>query len=94
MAEDITGSGGWPNLTNTGVTFQSLITQLASNNQQLSALFQLLTAAITNVGLIQFVPPPSVSSSAGVAGQISYDATHFYLCVGPAEWIRFTGTTF
>lgn len=35
-----------------------------------------------------FVPVPATASSAGVAGQIAYDATNIYVCVAANTWRR------
>jgi hypothetical protein len=45
-------------------------------------------------GVPQLVAAPATSSSAGVAGQIAYDATHIYVCVAPNTWVRATLATF
>ena len=34
------------------------------------------------------VPPPATSTSAGIAGQIAYDATFLYICVAANTWKR------
>ena len=39
-------------------------------------------------------PVPATATSAGIAGQVAYDATHFYLCVGPSVWVRVALATF
>lgn len=85
---------GWSPLGQTGVSFQALVTQLANNNLQLSALLNDLNTTLKGIGLVQFAAVPANSASPGVAGQISYDATHLYLCVASNSWIRFTGSTF
>lgn len=41
-----------------------------------------------------WVTPPATASSAGVAGQVAYDSTHFYVCVANATWVRVTLATF
>jgi hypothetical protein len=45
-------------------------------------------------GVPQLVAAPATSSSAGVAGQIAFDATHIYVCVAPNTWVRATLATF
>ena len=37
---------------------------------------------------------PASTVSPGQTGQISYDGTHFYVCVSPNRWLRTTLTTF
>jgi len=39
------------------------------------------------------VAAPSTASSAGVAGQWAYDATHIYVCVATNTWVRATLAT-
>jgi hypothetical protein len=38
--------------------------------------------------------PPATSSSAGVTGTITYDATHIYVCVATNTWVRASLATF
>ena len=42
----------------------------------------------------QLVAAPSTASSAGVPGQIAYDATHIYVCVATNTWVRAVLATF
>ena len=49
-------------------------------NQQ-SGQFEYQTAAGA-------VAPPAHTGSSGTPGQIAYDATHIYLCVGTNSWLR------
>lgn len=49
------------------------------------------------LGQIQFMPalalvfpPPLHSTSPGVPNQISYDSTHFYVCIALNSWVRAT----
>lgn len=37
---------------------------------------------------LQFVTAPAAADSTGVAGQVAYDATHFYVCVATNTWVR------
>jgi hypothetical protein len=37
-----------------------------------------------------FVAAPLHATSAGIAGQVAYDATHFYVCIAANTWIRAT----
>jgi hypothetical protein len=39
-------------------------------------------------GTPALVAAPATATSVGVAGQIAYDATHFYVCVAPNSWVR------
>lgn len=36
---------------------------------------------------------PATATSAGMTGQIAFDATHIYVCVAPAAWVRATLAT-
>jgi len=38
-------------------------------------------------GRAQLVAAPSTATSAGVAGQIAFDATHIYVCVATNTWV-------
>ena len=40
------------------------------------------------------VAVPASATAAGKPNQISYDATHFYLCVATNVWVRATLATF
>ena len=39
-------------------------------------------------GGISWVTPPASAASAGVAGQVAYDASYFYVCYGSGQWLR------
>ena len=39
-------------------------------------------------GGISWVTPPASAASAGVAGQVAYDASYFYVCYGSGNWLR------
>lgn len=53
----------------------------------------LIYQAIRN-GFPNWVTPPATATSAGVAGQVAYDATHFYVCISNATWVRVALATF
>ena len=40
------------------------------------------------------VAAPATATSTGIAGQIAYDATHFYVCVATNTWVRALLATF
>ena len=40
------------------------------------------------------VAAPATATSTGKAGQIAFDATHFYMCVATNVWVRATLATF
>lgn len=39
-------------------------------------------------------PVPATATSAGIAGQVAYDATHLYIAVATNTWVRVTLATF
>jgi hypothetical protein len=39
-----------------------------------------------------WVTAPASSGASGVAGQVAYDATHFYVCYQANAWLRFNGS--
>jgi hypothetical protein len=41
-----------------------------------------------------FVPAPSTATSAGIAGQVAFDATGFYVCTATNTWRKATLATF
>jgi len=49
-------------------------------------------AILDNAAII--VAAPATATSVGKAGQIAYDATHFYLCVATNVWVRALLATF
>jgi len=82
------GGGG---LGQSGGSFQALITTLANNQLQNTALWQMLIDAINGLGAV--VAVPANSAAPGAVGQIAVDATHFYFYTG-TQWLRVTGSTF
>jgi hypothetical protein len=46
------------------------------------------------IGVPQLVAAPATATSAGVAGQTAYDATHIYVCVTTNTWVRASLATF
>lgn len=63
-----------------------------------------LLSLVNNVGQVlkavqttfpgQFVAVPATSSSTGIPGQFSYNASFFYLCVASNSWRRIALATF
>jgi hypothetical protein len=63
-----------------------------------------LLSLVNNVGQVlkaiqqtfpgQFVAVPATSSSAGIPGQFSYNASFLYLCVASNSWRRIALSTF
>lgn len=37
---------------------------------------------------------PATAASTGTAGQVAYDATHFYVCIATNTWVRVSLATF
>jgi hypothetical protein len=48
-----------------------------------------VTAPVANM-----VAVPATATSTGIAGQVAYDATHFYVCIATNTWIRAVFATF
>lgn len=76
------------------------LSQLVTVNQNgvqainsLAAILTTLNATILNT-FPNWVDAPATASSTGTAGQFSYDATHFYVCVATNTWVRATLATF
>lgn len=60
----------------------------------LTAAFNTLQAFVQSGGSVIFVTPPASSSSTGTAGQMSYDANFFYVCVATNTWRRVSIVSF
>jgi hypothetical protein len=43
--------------------------------------------------VVNIVPAPATSTSSGAAGDISYNATHVYICVATDSWVRIVRDT-
>lgn len=72
---------------------------MASLDDVLSTLQQGVTglnALTKKVGetFPNWVDVPATASASGTAGQVAYDATHFYVCVATDTWVRCTLSTF
>lgn len=57
-------------------------------------LFYLTTNAGVRTTNLAFVAAPSTATSTGVAGQVAFDATGFYVCVAANTWRKATLATF
>lgn len=53
----------------------------------------LIYQALKN-GIVNWQPAPALATSAGTPGMVAYDATHLYVCVANATWVRVTLATF
>lgn len=69
------------------------VSQLVTVQQNGVIALNALIAAI-NAKFPDWVNVPATATSAGVAGQVAYDATHFYVCVSSNVWVRTTLATF
>lgn len=69
------------------------VSQLVTVQQQGVIALNALTAAI-NAKFPNWVAAPATATSTGVAGQVAYDATHFYVCVSSNSWTRVALATF
>lgn len=72
------------------------VSQLVTVNQNgVQALNAILTALQTIATKFpDWVDAPATASSTGTAGQVAYDATHFYVCVATDTWVRADLATF
>ena len=68
------------------------ITALQANTASISSDVSTIQTTITNV--VTANATPVTASSRGTAGQISYTATHIYVCVAANTWVRGNLTTF
>lgn len=55
----------------------------------LGLIYQAIKAGFPN-----WVTVPILATSTGTAGQVAYDATHFYVCVATNTWVRVALATF
>lgn len=77
------GSQSSPGSQTTGTVADQL------RNQVLSQLVTTIQNTFPN-----FIGPPATATSPGTPGQVSYDSTHFYVCVANNTWVRATLSTF
>lgn len=63
---------------------------LTSLTQQLNQLVQAIDRQTVQIGrsFPQWVATPATAVSAGTAGQVAYDSTHFYVCIATNSWVR------
>ena len=84
--------------------FADSLARISMRSSALSGQFLIFeTGALTAARTVQWidssgflptiVAPPLTGTSPGVAGNIAYDATHFYVCVAPNVWVRATFAT-
>jgi len=60
-----------------GITLKTAATE--TNNQLLAALI---------VSFCARAAAPGSAAASGTPGQIAYDATHIYVCIGTDTWVR------
>lgn len=63
------------------------------NTTALVTAIDTVTTAI-NTKFPDWVAVPPLATSPGVAGQVSFDSTHFYVCVSANVWVRVLLATF
>lgn len=85
MVDDTQGTGSSPLVT---VNQQGVIALNA-----ILAILTTLNTTITNT-FPNWVSAPATATSTGLAGQVAYDATHFYVCVSTNVWVRVGLSTF
>lgn len=79
-----------PSLLNGVVTvLQQIVNAQAKTTVAINALTTAVSAAFPN-----WVPVPATAASAGVAGQVAYEAGWFYICVASNTWQRVAIATF
>ena len=70
------------------------------SDQQLNAVTLAISQAVNNINTTinnkfpSFVAVPTTATSPGVPGQISYNATGFFVCVSSNVWVKATLATF
>lgn len=76
------------------------LSQIVTVNQNgviaLNAVLAALTLLNTTLqnSFPNWVNVPATATSTGTAGQVAYDATHFYVCISTNVWVRATLATF
>lgn len=80
------------NIKNNLQTAAIEITNLQSNVGIAQASISTLQTATINV--VNYTTPPTLANAVGTAGQISFDASHIYVCVAANTWVRGSLTTF
>lgn len=80
------------NIKNNLQTAALEITALQANTAGLATSVSSLQTATVNV--VNYTTPPTLANSVGTAGQISFDASHIYVCVAANTWVRGSLTTF
>ena len=63
-------------------------------NNFLTAASEITSLQAYSAAAAQIVGAPLSASSQGTAGQIAFDATHFYVCIATNTWVRATLATF
>ena len=69
------------------------LSTLASILQNINVAINALNRTISTK-FPDWVAVPATASSTGVAGQVAYDGTHFYVAVSANTWVRTTLSTF
>lgn len=72
----------------TTLAINNLNGSLAVTGTILVAIKAAVAAGSGSGGTAAWVTPPLTSSSTGIGGQIAYDASFFYVCIGTNLWRR------
>lgn len=72
----------------TTLAINNLNNGLATMDTVLSAIKDAIITGSGSGGSVGWVTPPLSSSSVGAGGQIAYDASFFYVCIGINLWRR------
>lgn len=67
----------------------TLVQTMANGVRAMERMTQAINAKFPN-----WVDVPATATSAGVAGQVAYNATHIYICVDANVWRRVATSTF
>jgi hypothetical protein len=67
---------------------------LAAMDTILAAIKDVIVAGSSSGGTVEWVSPPSSTSSVGTVGQLASDGVFFYVCAGTNFWCRVAVSTF
>jgi hypothetical protein len=81
-------------IASSGITYNSTSGIISTNIDNNTIKFSGTTLKMYVETTDFWSPVPTSSTSGGVAGSISYDATGLYVCLSTNTWRKFTGTTF
>lgn len=87
-------SGGSPAASTIGGINIQAATDSASLQHGANTVYNSQTGQFEFATPAGFVPAPATAGSPGVAGQIAFDGTHFYVCTATSVWMRAAVATF